>query len=475
MDFVFSGRPRAANAVLDTPPRPLAASPGALRRALLALTLALMPAGCGLAPFETPPTRAAAALPDLPPARRFAPARPAAPARSNRDIARDFLDLHFQLEGGSTLPVFTRFEGPVTVQLTGAPPPGMAADLDALILRLRQEAGIGISRTGSSGANIVIEAVPHAAIRRALPNAACFVVPNTASLEEYRRTRRTARTSWTALRSRDQLAVFIPNDASPQEVRDCLHEELAQALAPLNDLYRLPDSIFNDDNAHVVLTGFDMLVLRAAYAPELQTGMSRADVAARLPALLARLNPATPPAWSRAIETALIPGTAQAARLRAASEATRMARDLGWQDHRRGFAHYTLGQLLQPSDPQAAADHFNAALKYMENTPGSGPQKARIQSRLAGLDLSAGRPEDALRRTAPAMDQARAAQNAAVLARLQLQSAEALARLGRSAQARAVRLDSLGWARYGFGSEWAGRAQQQMAVLGPQTTQAKTR
>jgi len=34
---------------------------------------------------------------------------------------------------------------------------------------------------------------------------------------------------------------------SPQEVRDCLHEELAQALGPLNDLYRLPDSVFNDD------------------------------------------------------------------------------------------------------------------------------------------------------------------------------------------------------------------------------------
>ena len=63
-------------------------------------------------------------------------------------------------------------------------------------------------------------------------------------------------------------------------MRDCLHEELAQALGPLNDLYHLPDSVFNDDNIHTVLTGFDMLILRAAYAPELRTGMTREQVEA---------------------------------------------------------------------------------------------------------------------------------------------------------------------------------------------------
>ena len=52
-------------------------------------------------------------------------------------------------------------------------------------------------------------------------------------------------------------------------MRDCLHEELAQALGPLNDLYRLPNTVFNDDNFHSVLTGFDMTILRATYAPGL--------------------------------------------------------------------------------------------------------------------------------------------------------------------------------------------------------------
>ena len=50
------------------------------------------------------------------------------------------------------------------------------------------------------------------------------------------------------------MAVFLPGDVSPQEIRDCLHEELAQALGPVNDLYRLTDSVFNDDNFNTVLT-----------------------------------------------------------------------------------------------------------------------------------------------------------------------------------------------------------------------------
>jgi hypothetical protein len=83
------------------------------------------------------------------------------------------------------------------------------------------------------------------------------------------------------------MAVFMPADVAPQEVRDCLHEEVAQAIGPLNDLYRLPDSVFNDDNFHTVLTGFDMLILRATYAPELRSGMTRAEVAAALPGILA--------------------------------------------------------------------------------------------------------------------------------------------------------------------------------------------
>ncbi|MFT5625195.1 MAG: hypothetical protein ACI8Z0_001696, partial [Lentimonas sp.] len=48
---------------------------------------------------------------------------------------------------------------------------------------------------------------------------------------------------------------------------------------------------------------------------------------------------------------------------------------------------------------------------------------------------------------------ARDHQNAALLATLMMFKAEALMLQGNKAEAEAVRLDSLGWARYGFGGD----------------------
>ena len=54
-----------------------------------------------------------------------------------------------------------------------------------------------------------------------------------------------------------------------------------------------------------------------------------------------------------------------------------------------------------------------------------------------------------------------------LLATLMLIKAEALENEGRVAEAKALRLDSLGWARYGFGSERQVRARMgEIALLG---------
>ena len=94
-------------------------------------------------------------------------------------------------------------------------------------------------------------------------------------------------------------------------------KRLAQALGPLNDLYRLPDSVFNDDNIHTILTGFDMLILRTAYSPELRSGMTREQVQDVLPGILSRSEPprrctlpaqevsATPREWINAVQKSL--------------------------------------------------------------------------------------------------------------------------------------------------------------------------
>ncbi|MEM7073581.1 MAG: DUF2927 domain-containing protein [Pseudomonadota bacterium] len=426
--------------------------------------------GCGAPRGPETPARAAIHAPvTLPAIRTFSTPRPVPPNRSNADIARDFLDLSFQLESGRDLPRFTRFEEPVSIRVTGAPPPTLVSDLDRLIGRLRSEAGIDVRRVRGGAANITIEAVPRAQIRRALPRAACFVVPNIDRLSEYRRMRNSRATNWAALEKRERIAIFLPNDAAPQEVRDCLHEELAQALGPLNDLYRLSDSVFNDDNVHTVLTGFDMLVLRAYYDPVLRNGMTKNEVAAELPGILSRLNPrgesiaprpaaATPRAWIDAIQTALGPGAGKSQRMSAARTALRIAEQQGWQDHRRAFSHFANGRLAQINNPQLAQSHFDRAEAFYRRTPGTDLHRAYLATHLAAYAVNDGRGVQAQGLIGPHLDTAERHENAALLATLLLLRAEALDLSGQVSEAQSARLDSVGWARYGFGSDWEVRA-----------------
>ena len=441
---------------------------------------ALCLSGCVSAPVENLSTRAQLIESTLPPMKNFGAASPQRPAMSNANIAADFLDLHFRLESGRELPVFTRFEGPITVRVTGALSPNLLPDLRALLVRMQREAGVDISLTSAAEANVTIEAVSRDDIRRALPHAACFVVPNVSSLAEFKRNRRKSTTNWALLRERNRLGIFLPSDSSPQEVRDCLHEELAQAIGPLNDLYRLPQSVFNDDNVHTVLTGFDMLILKASYAPELRTGMSRDEVAARLPAILDRLNPAgrgvpvapiseTPRSWINDVQTALGPGSTVAARQRSARAALDTAKAMGWEDHRRAFSHYMVGRMSQFSDPDTAKKHFDTALYYLRRTPGTELHRAYITTQTSAHALKVGRGDAALQQIAPSLKVAARSQNAALLSTLMLLQAKALEMTGRVEAARSVRLDSLGWARYGFGADWAVRAKlSEISALGPQ-------
>ncbi|MFD1511268.1 DUF2927 domain-containing protein [Lacimonas salitolerans] len=449
-----------------------------MRRIVLPVCLMLgacMPA----VPTETASRAAPFSDTSLPPMKTFSVPRPTPPVQSNSDLAQDFLDLTFTLESGRRLPYFSRFEGPISVRVTGKPTASMGMDLNRLLARLRAEAGIDIHLTDSPEANVTIQAVTRADIRRNLPHAACFVVPNITRVSEYRKARRSERTDWGKIRTRERLGIFLPSDASPQEVRDCLHEELAQALGPLNDLYRLHDSVFNDDNIHAVLTGYDMMILRIYYAPEFSAGMTRGQVAARLPAVLARINPAgqnlpprrvgsTPRSWVLAVQTALGPGANPPERRRAAEQALQIARTMGWNDHRMAFSHYAMGRLTQRVDDRAAQDHFTAADHYYAQVPGTDIHRAFVASQLAAFAVAQGRGQDALSMVTPHLNTSARHENAALLATLMMLRAEALDLLGRADEAESSRLDSLGWARYGFGADWAVHAKlREVASLNP--------
>lgn len=445
--------------------------------------LFVMLSACGSGPgTEVAERRAQAPSLDLPPMKTFAGRSGSGTNRPNSQIAQDFLDLSFQMESGRELPRFTRFTGPIKVSLSPNPPAYLQRDLNRLLARLRSEAGIPISRAKpGEQAQIFIEAVPMETLRKDKPNVACFVTPNVAGWKDYKRNRRSAATNWTKLKSRDRATIIIPSNDSPQEIRDCLHEEIAQALGPLNDLYRLPDSIFNDDNFHSVLTGFDMLILRAYYAPELRNGMSRKQVASLIPGILARLNPkgnfpdTNVPAsihssWNSEITNALSLRTSGPRRINAANRAVKIARSQGWRDNRMAFSLFVQGRAILFSDPETAIKAFREADKLYRALYGNSVQTARISTQMAAFALSSGRYDAALTFVDDAIPVARASENAGLLSTLLMIKAEAFEQMNRPGEARSVRLDALAWGRYGFGAERNVRARlSEVKALVPPT------
>ncbi len=343
--------------------------------------------------------------------------------------------------------------------------------------RLRNEARINIQQVPfDSSANITIEVVSSKQIKRAIPGAACLVIPNVENWQDFQKNRRKAGYAWSRLQSREKMAIFLPGDDSPQEVRDCLHEEIAQALGPVNDLYRLQDSVFNDDNIHTVLTNFDMLILRAYYAPELWNGMTRDEAASRLPRVLARLNPGgqgysgvplddSPRSWIDAIETAL--GSGGSSQVRSARKALTIAQDEGWRDGRQGFSLFVEGRSQIGRDNDLAVKRLLQSEEAYRRLGRSDLQAAHVNLHLAAFSLSVGQNDVVLDRIDHYLRVVAGSQNASLYAKMLMLKAEALERLGRDAEARSVRLDSIAWARYGFGSERNIRAElRDIAAIG---------
>lgn len=423
----------------------LAALSGCAERGQDMSRLALDPAGGGLA------------------APHFRVSRPFAPARTNTEIAHDIIELGFFLESGREIAQFSRFEGPVGVALSGDVPPGAAQEVDRLLERMRREAGLQVERVARAPAEVTVVFVPSRQLRVAVPQAACFVVPNVSSWEEFRARRRAGALDWAEVANRTRVGVFVPSDMAPQEIRDCLHEEIAQAVGPLNDLYRIPDTVFNDDNFQTVLTGFDMLVLRVWHAPELRSGMSRAQVAERLPAILARENlggqrpfrgilpERNPRAWIDAVETALGSRASQGQRRNAAARALEIASSRGWEDARLGFSLFLVARFAPASEGEAALAALMRARQVFGAMPGGEVHAAHMDMHLVTQALAAGQTDLVLALSARALEAARRTENAAFQSVLMLLRAEALARRGERAEAGALRKAAAPLSAWGFG------------------------
>lgn len=244
-------------------------------------------------------TPAAAPAPDQPPALAPQPAFPslgaALPAGhaayDNGSLARLFVTLTHETEWGAPRPYLVRFEVPVTVGLEGPGASAYAPFLDRFLAEMRAEAGLSIGR-GNGAANLHVRFVPGARFDSLLRTASCVTAQGDVSWEGFAAdpTGRGARALAEA-RSIEQMTVFIPDSAPPYLVRNCLLEEIPQALGLANDLYGLGASSFNDDAAHLWPTKLDYLMLRVLYSPELVTGLDRRTTTERALGVLDRVNP----------------------------------------------------------------------------------------------------------------------------------------------------------------------------------------
>lgn len=89
-----------------------------------------------------------------------------------------------------------------------------------------------------------------------------------------------------------RATIIIPVDYSRAKGRflDCVVEELTQVMGLPNDSDKVFPSIFNDNSIDSFPTGLDYVLLKLAYHPALQAGMTASEVRAALPVALKALR-----------------------------------------------------------------------------------------------------------------------------------------------------------------------------------------
>ena len=246
------------------------------------LVLGVVACGPRTEPYRTAP---------LPASQGYAAAVPAGTtAYDNRSLADLFVLLTHGLENGDYRRSLQRFEEPVSVGMIGPGSSEYTGFLNKLVGEIRREAKVPIS-VGSAPHNLLIRFVPGEDFLARTSNQ-CLVIFGQPSWQEYKRN--PARYNGRAAQQIDRqtaMSVIIPDTIEPYKVRECLLEEITQALGTANDLYGLASTIFNDDNAHTWPTRLDYLMLRVLYDPNLRSGLSRTETRKRAAGILEKINP----------------------------------------------------------------------------------------------------------------------------------------------------------------------------------------
>ena len=207
---------------------------------------------------------------------RFGASLPAGTtAWSNKSLADVFTKLTHDLEWGSTQANLLRFEAPVRVAMIGDGSESYQLFLAEFLRIIRKEARIDIQQTSPDKANLLVRFVPGGEFRD-LTYAQCIVVNDHPTWSEYKSDQAAyGADAFERNKTMEKASALIPRTLEPYKIRECILEEVSQALGTGNDLYGLRDTIFNDDDAHTWPTRLDYLMLRVLYDPRMKTGLNQ--------------------------------------------------------------------------------------------------------------------------------------------------------------------------------------------------------
>ena len=178
-------------------------------------------------------------------------------------LARQFDRIAFSSEFGGQYRAgrLIRWDGPITVRITGHAPDRFRVEVERQLAELRQLSGLSIefaAEGGETTPNMIVEFSQSRGATTFDPNAPCRTL------------------IWESGFLIRKVQIYIT--PYPDELRrHCIVEELTQSLGLADDSPLVRDSIFNDASSRQRLAPWDALMVRILYDPRLKPGMHRTE------------------------------------------------------------------------------------------------------------------------------------------------------------------------------------------------------
>ncbi|MCI4662914.1 MAG: DUF2927 domain-containing protein [Neomegalonema sp.] len=384
--------------------------------------------------------------------------------RANASLARDLIDLTTMTEHGEALPGVNKLETPIEVGFNNPGFEPYRAHLQAMLANLRHQTGVEIYLEPSPvkpASRIRLRFEPRGPYEDYAPEAMCFFNDSTAAITHLADRKR--QSGFGKVSPPANISIYIPLDLPPHDVRTCFYEEILQGMGPLNDLFRLPDSIFNDENSHLRPTKFDLLMLKALYDPRIKPGMSREQAEPIAREILAEINPAgeAPGAsslmpapdleafWRAIIDLEL----SNDDRRIALEESVRRAKVLPVNDYRRPYLDYSLQNHRAEEDGLKPEAYRHLLDRLKSETPKDELRRALLETAYAFSLYEREQYRLFLGAARRAVSTLELYEHDDLVANLRCSISYATFKLDGAKAARPAVRDCLNWSRYAYGDD----------------------